>query len=143
MSRVINTATAGKDRNRLVKGLAIAIRELFSLAEIDDNSLDIAAFIVLSLEAIDKTIEPTVGPWEKRDYWVKADKFRIEWSWAGKYSGEMRKAVITEDWQKIGEVAIKIAERISKVKISPHHRMGTPWVGAWDELSSYESRANQ
>ena len=136
MSRVINTATAGKERNRLVKGLAIAIRELFTLSEIDDNSLDIAAFIALSLDAIDNTIEPTVVPWEKRDYWVKADRFRYEWSWAGKYSGQMRQAVTTEDWEKIGEVAIKIAEKISKVKISPRHRMGTPWVGAWDELTS-------
>ena len=134
MSRVINTETAGKERNRLVKGMAIAIRELFSHPEVDENSLDIAAYIALSLEAIDKTIEPTVVPWEKRDYWVKADRFRSEWSWAGRYSGEMRQAVTSRDWQNIGDIAVKVAEKISKVNVSPRHRMGTPWVGAWDKL---------
>ncbi len=136
MSRVINPESAGKTRNRLVKAMVISIRELFSQPEINDASLDVAAFIALTLEAIAQTIEPTIEPWEKRGYWVKADRFRMEWSWAGKYSSQMRHAVIDEDWPRITEIAVKVGEQVSGVKVSERHRMGTPWVGAWEQLSA-------
>ena len=39
--------------------------------------------MVLALEEIAVSIDVSVQAWEKRDYWVKADRFRMEWEWAG------------------------------------------------------------
>jgi hypothetical protein len=134
MSRVINPETAGTQRNRIVKALVISIRALMSQPDIDDSSLDVAAFMALSLDSIAKTIEATVIPWEKRDYWVKADRFRMEWAWAETLGADMRRGVLDEDWELIAATCVRIAEKIKNVQVSDRHRMGEPWVGAYQIL---------
>ncbi|MBN2502338.1 MAG: hypothetical protein JXB38_16255 [Anaerolineales bacterium] len=138
MSRVINTENIGTQRNRMCKGVVLSIRELMSQTKPDSKSRDLVAFIALSLEAIADTVEKTVIPWEKRDYWVKADRFRMEWAWAGKYAKLMRKAALDEDWPEIAMIAAQVGQQLSNVKVSPRHRMGTPWVGAWKKLTAQE-----
>lgn len=134
MSRVINIQSAGKTRSKLSKATVIAIRELMRQEDIDHRSRDLAAFIALSTEAISRTIEPSVVAWEKRGYWVKADRFRLEWGWAETLGTNMRNATLEEDWSTIAITAAQIAEKLSNVTVSERHRMGTPWVGAWDQL---------
>lgn len=134
MSRVINPNTPGKERNRLKRATALALREMMKSPEPNENTRDMAAFVALSLEGISETVETTVTAWEKRDYWVKADRFRLEWSWAGLLGKQMRQAVLEEDWGQIAQVAVQVAQAVSDVNISERHRMGTPWVGAWKQL---------
>ena len=131
MSRVINPESAGKERTRLSKAIVISIRELMKQSEPNETSKDIAAFIILSLEQIDQTIELTVTPWEKRDYWVKADRFRMDWVWVKAAAKNMRKHFEAEDWAMIAMESIQIAQRFSKIKVSDRHRMGTPWKDAY------------
>ena len=138
MSRVINTENIGTQRTRMCKGVVLAIRELMSQTKPDSKSRDLAAFIALSLEAIADTVEKTVTPWEKRDYWVKADRFRMEWAWAEKHAKLMHKAALAEDWPEIAMIAAKVGQQLSNVKVSSRHRMGTPWVGAWEKLTEQE-----
>lgn len=138
MGRVINPETAGQERNRLAKSVVVAIRELMRQTEIDPNSQDLAAFIALALAAMAGTIDISVTAWEKRGYWVKADRYRMEWIWTEKYAGEMRQAVLTDDWGKVAEIAAKTAVKLSGVKVSANHRLGKPWVGAWKELNRGE-----
>jgi hypothetical protein len=95
---------------------------------------DLAAFICLSLRAISDTIDPTVEAWEKRGYWVKADRYRMEWSWTGQAAQRMKEALSAGDWESIAQLADQIGMKLAKVKVSPHHRMGQPWVGAWEKL---------
>ncbi|MFC1936525.1 hypothetical protein ACFLYP_02535 [Chloroflexota bacterium] len=101
----------------------------------DSKTQDLAAFISMALLSIADTIELSVAPWEKRDYWIKADRFRREWAWAGKLGQEIREATIDEDWPSVASLAAQIGEKLSNVKVSPRHRMGTPWVGAWNKLT--------
>lgn len=141
MSRVINPDSVGKQRNRLVRLVALTVRELLRQQEPNDETRDMAIFIILSLDGIADSIDPSVEAWEKRGYWVKADRFRMEWVWTKKMADEMRKALLVEDWGSIAICAVQIAQQpqISKIKISPKHRMGTPWVDSWyryKELSS-------
>ena len=84
MSRVINPDSAGKQRNKLIKLTALTVRELLRQPEPNDETKDMAIFIVLSLDTVADTIDPSVAAWEKRGYWVKADRFRMEWTWAKK-----------------------------------------------------------
>ena len=138
MSRVINSETAGKERNRMTKAVVLAIRELMQQNKPDSHTRDYAAFIAVALKAIDESIERTVTPWEKRDYWVKADKFRMEWDWTKQLGEKMRNATLAEDWGEIAVLAAQVGQKLSKVDVSPRHRMGKPWVGAWQRLQELE-----
>ena len=134
MSRVINPNAPGKERNRLKRATALALRELMVESEPTAKARDLVAFIVLALEGMAETVEVTTSAWEKRDYWIKADRFRLEWEWAGRLGNELRKAVLSEDWEKITEVCVQVFQKVGDEKISTNHRMGKPWVGAWKEL---------
>ena len=134
MSRVINPDSAGKERTRLTKGIVLAIRELAHQSDPDAEARDLAAFIALALSVISGTIDVSVAAWEKRDYWVKADKFRMEWAWSGQYSEKMKLAILKDDWGSVAQVAAQIAQKLNKVTVPMGHRLGRPWVGAWEEL---------
>ena len=136
MGRIIKFESAGKERDKLVKEIVISIRELMKQSRFNENSRDLAAFIALSLESISETIEVSVVAWEKRGYWVKADRFRLEWTWAGKLGTEMRQAVLSENWKRIGQTALEVARKLYNIKVSVRHHLGTPWVGAWQRMQS-------
>ena len=134
MSRVINPDSTGKERTRLTKAIVIAIRELAQQPEPNAEARDLAAFIALALQTIAEGIDVSVAAWEKRDYWIKADRFRMEWAWAGLMGEKMKKAVLDEDWGNVALLSAQIAQKLQKVKVSENHRMGTPWVGAYKQL---------
>lgn len=134
MSRVINPDSAGKERTRLTKAIVIAIRELTKQSEPNAETRDLAAFIALSLQTIAEGIDVSVAAWEKRDYWIKADRFRMEWAWASLMGEKVKKALLDEDWGNVAMLSAQIAQKLQKVKVSDHHRMGTPWVGAYKHL---------
>ena len=135
MSRVINPNVPGKERNRLKRATALALRELMKESEVNEKTRDLVAFIVLALEGIDKTVEVTTTAWEKRDYWLKADRFRLDWEWAGRLGTELRNLALSEDWDHVPGVAVQIFNQVGDVKISKNHRMGKPWIGAWNEIN--------
>lgn len=139
MSRVINTEGSGKQRNQLLRATALALRELADPTHSIALRRDLAAFIALTLEAIAGTIDPSVQAWEKRGYWVKADQFRLEWAWAEKEGLAMRRALLADDWSAVALVAARVAARLGRLTVSPRHRMGTPWIGAWARLQSISS----
>jgi len=136
MSRVINTQSVGKERNQLVRAIVIAIRELMKQEKVDSNTKDLAAFIAMALNAISDTIERTVAPWEKRNYWIKADKFRQEWAWAKKLGDDLTSVLMAGDWQMVAAIAAEIGTKLKHVGVSEHHRMGKPWAGAWARFNS-------
>ena len=141
MSRVINPDSAGKERTRLTKAIVIAIRELAKQNEPDKEARDLAAFIALALETIAAGIDVSVAAWEKRNYWVKADRFRMDWAWAGQLGEKMRAAVLEDDWGSVAILSAQIAQKLQKVKVSENHRMGKPWVGAWKKLEAEQGKA--
>jgi len=134
LSRVINPDSAGKDRTRLTKAIVLAIRELAKQTEPTAAARDLAAFIALALSAIAEGIDASVAAWEKRDYWVKADKFRMDWMWAGANAEKMKSAVLADDWGVIAMLLPQIAGKLGKVQVSDNHRLGKPWEGAYKSL---------
>ncbi len=135
MSRVINPNALGKERDQLVKAIVLSIRELAQQASTGAQTYDLVAFIVLALDAITETIDPSVQAWEKRGYWVKADRFRMDWMWTGQYGKDLRVAILSEDWAKVALLSAKIGGKLSSIQIPVRHRIGQPWVGAWSKLS--------
>lgn len=136
MSRVINPESAGKDRTRLTKAIVLAVRELAKQKEVTDEAKDLAAFISLALKTISEGIDVSVLAWEKRDYWIKADRFRMEWAWTGQYADRIKVAIFTDDWGTIAMTIPQIAQKLSKIVVSENHRLGRPWAGAFRQLTN-------
>jgi len=138
LSRVINPESAGKDRTRLTKAIVLAVRELAKQQEVNNEAKDLAAFISLALKTISEGIDASVTAWEKRDYWIKADKFRMEWMWSGQYADKMKVAIFTDDWGTIAMLMPQIAQKFSKIEVSDNHRLGKPWMGAYKQLTMHQ-----
>lgn len=134
MSRVINTQSVGKERTQLSRSIVLALRELMSQTEVDEHTRDLAAYIVLALEQIFRTIDVSVSAWEKRGYWVKADRFRMEWIWTESLGNRLRNAVLAEDWPAVAMTSAQVAEKLREVDVPKRHKLGTPWVGAWKKM---------
>ncbi len=134
MGRVINTETAGKRRNQLNRGIVAAMRELMQQAEPNDLTRDLAAFIVIALFEIHEGVDISVQAWEKRGYWVKADRFRLDWEWTRQLGEQLKSALMAEDWGMYASLVTKIAVKLANVKVTPRSRIGTPWIGAWKLL---------
>lgn len=134
MGRIVKTGSAGKDRVLLEKGIAIAIRELAEQQGMDENTLDLLAYIAFSLRSISLTIDSSVEAWEKRGYWIKADRYRLEWNWAGNMGDELRQAIQSADWGEVARIIAQVSQKLSKVKISQHNRLGSPWTGSYNKL---------
>jgi hypothetical protein len=135
LSRLINPDSAGKDRTRLSKAIVLSIRELAKQKDVTGEAKDLAAFIALALHSIAEGIDASVVAWEKRDYWVKADRFRMDWLWTGQFSEKMKTAVLNDDWGTIAMLMPQIAQKFSKVVVSENHRLGKPWIGAYLQLN--------
>jgi hypothetical protein len=124
----------GKERKNLARAVVLAIRELMQQTEPDQTTRDLAAFIALALQGIYQTIDESVAAWEKRGYWLKADRFRLEWAWTESLANGMRYAVLHDDWQQVASHAASIAQKLNSVVLPQRHRLGTPWIGAWEKL---------
>jgi hypothetical protein len=134
MSRVINIDSVGKQRTQLSKAIVLAVRELARQKDTGAEARDLAAFISIALKTIAEGIDSSVAAWEKRDYWVKADKFRMEWAWAAPLAEKIRSAVLSSNWAMVAMLSAQAAQRFSKIQVSDNHRLGKPWIGAYKEL---------
>jgi len=111
------------------------MRELAKQAKVTPEAKDLASFIALALQSISDGVDVSVAAWEKRDYWVKADKFRMEWMWTSQVAEQMKTAVLTDDWATIASLMPQIASRLNKVEVSDNHRLGKPWENAYALLA--------
>ncbi len=134
LSRLITTESGTRERTRLSKAVVKAIRILAQQEKPDNESRDLAAFIALACEGMYRSVEASVVAWEKRDYWVKADRFRMEWQWCDRAATAMRQAVLSDDWGTVAATSGLIAQKLMKVQLAPGARVGTPWVGAYRQL---------
>ena len=136
MGRFIKTGSASKDRILMEKGIILAIRELSQQSGMDSTTRDLLAYIALSLKAIGETIDESVAAWEKRGYWIKADRYRMEWNWTINWGEEMKQAILDEDWESVVTITAQLTQKLSKVKIAQKNRLGTPWIGSYVKLVS-------
>jgi hypothetical protein len=132
VTQIINNSTPGKERTRLSKAIVIAIREFMRQTKPDQQSKDIVAFVILALEQISTGIDLSVAAWEKRGYWVKADKYRMEWHWTAVSAEKLNSALKKQNWREIAPIMLDIISQFSSIKVSNQHRMGKPWHNAYE-----------
>jgi hypothetical protein len=92
---------------------------------------EVAAFVILGLRQIAESVDQTATAWEKRDYWLKADRFRLEWLWVDHNLRRLDAALRAEDWSEVMAAFGDIAGQVSQVKIPQKMQPTRPWEGAF------------
>jgi len=136
LGRVIKVGNASTERNQYLRSIVLALRELALQQEVSRETRDLAAYVVIALDKIHQSIDVSVLAWEKRGYWVKADRFRLDWEWTERLGYSLRRALLSDDWGGAAVVFAQIAEKVRNIQVPQRHRLGTPWVGAWDKLTA-------
>lgn len=134
MSRVINTNSPGKRRNQIMRTAAELLRHLSQKQTIDEDTKDMLAMLVYCLRDIEAGIDESAIAWEKRDYWMKAEEFRERWRWAGELAGGLELLVLSESWQDLPLMMIKLLPHFSEIKINKFTRKETVWKGCYHQL---------
>lgn len=124
----------GKTRDRLMKGMALTLRQLATRPALDETARDMAAFLTLALIEINDTIDVTCAAWEKRDYWLKADQFRRDWMWVLPIAGKFEAVVLGDRWVELPALMAQLATRLDKVVLPKRNTLGEPWIGAYAAL---------
>lgn len=134
MGRIINTANPGTERNRWRRTVAEALRHLMGKRNLDAEAQDLAALIVFGLRGIEQTIEVTVEAWEKRDYYVKADRFRLDWEWAGHAANKMTQTIKGGRWQELPPQLAELLPYFADIRLTKMTRTADTWTGCYAAL---------
>ena len=134
MSRVINTANPGKRRNQLRRTIAELLRHLMFKRELDDEAKDMTAAMVFALREIAQTVEETTTAWEKRNYYLKADRFRSEWEWVLPAAERLEELAIQGHWQKLPHELARLAPHFKDIRIAKMTRSPSVWKASYQLL---------
>lgn len=134
MSRVIHTQSPGKIRHHHRRTIAEAMRRLSKKQQIDQGAKDLAALIVFSLHGIADTIEQTISAWEKRDYWMKAERFRQKWLWLEPRTEELSEVIYRGQWNALPDVLARLMPHFTDITVKRMTRSPDVWEGAYDKF---------
>ena len=134
MSRIIATETPGKTRNQLRRTIAEALRHLSQKSRLDEEVKDLSALIVYCLHGIADTVDRTTEAWEKRDYYMKAERFREQWRWLEPMADQLSAVIYKEHWNELPVVLAELMPHFADIKIKQMTRKPTLWRGAYERL---------
>jgi len=130
MSRVINTDSPGKQRSQCRRTIAEVLRHLMFKRELDEETRDMAATLVFALRGIAESVEVTAA-WEKRDYYLKADRFRLEWDWAKPAAERLHQIILQNRWEQLPQELAKLAPRFADIRIAKMTRPSSAWKASY------------
>jgi hypothetical protein len=134
MGRIIYTQSPGKTRHHYRRSVAEMLRRLGRKRRIDDEARDQAALIVLCLQGMADTVDQTVSAWEKRDYWMKAERFRREWEWLDPMADQLAAVICQQEWHELPDLLAGLAPHFSDIAVRRMTREATLWRGAYERL---------
>lgn len=136
MSRVIAIESVGQERHKLRRTIAEALRRLARKQAFDDESLDLAALVVFSLRRIEEGVDQTATAWEKRNYYLKADRFRREWEWLDETAYALESALLLGQHDRLPTILASLFPRFGDMTIGRYTRSPELWEGAYYKLTS-------
>jgi hypothetical protein len=134
MSRVININGPGKQRHWYRRTIAEALRRLTSKSELDAEARDLASLIVFGLRGIGETVERTVEAWEKRNYYLKADRFQMQWEWAEQAADEMTATIKSGEWMNLPTQLGELMPHFADIRVARLTRKPEIWEGCYRRL---------
>ncbi len=76
-------------------------------------------------------METTAAAWENRDYYLKADRFRREWDWAGPAAERLYRLIRQERWEQLPQELAQLAPRFSDIRIAKLTRSPATWKASY------------
>jgi hypothetical protein len=134
LSRIIATESVGQQRHKLRRTIAEALRRLATKPAFDQESLDLSALIVFSLRRLEQGVDQTATAWEKRDYYLKADRFRREWEWLDQAAYTLETALLLGPQDQVPEILATLFPRFSDITVSRYTRSPALWEGCFQRL---------
>lgn len=119
-----------------MRHMASAISRAKSNDVPEHEQRDIFAYLQLCLAEMDRTVDRTVEAWENRGYWVKADRFRLDWSWAAQGKRELGAALENENFELAIESIAGLASNLAGHEPYKKDLKSSPWLGSWDQWRS-------
>ena len=138
MSRVINTAPPGTVRNQQRRVVAEALRALSQKSRFDDEAKDLTVVIVIALQEISDTIDRTIDAWERRDYYMKAERFREKWRWLDAMTDELSGIAYRADWDQLPLALARLMPHFSDITIKRMTHDSSQWKGAYQAFMRAE-----
>ena len=81
----------------------------------------------------EKTIS-AASAWERRNYYLKADRFRLEWDWVEPAAEELEGVLLAEDWDRLPGALAALLPRFADVRIARLVRPPSLWMGCYQRL---------
>lgn len=134
MSRIINVNNPTKIRNRNRRSIAEILRRVGQKPAIDAEAKDMAATLVYLLREINEGVETTVTAWEKRDYWMKAERFMRDWEWAKETAVNIEDIIRHDAWDLLPELLADLFPRFADIQIKTMTRKADVWRGNYKRL---------
>jgi hypothetical protein len=138
MSRVISLDNPGSTRSQHRRTVAEALRRLSQKPQLDEEAKDLAALIVFSLHGIANTVDQTCDAWDKRDYYMKAERFREQWRWLEPLTDDLSAVIYENRWEQLPAVLARLMPHFSDVTIKQMTRSAKLWQGAYQKFVSAE-----
>jgi hypothetical protein len=136
MSRIVTTGgSPASQRNALRRTIAEVLRRLAAKREVDAETRDMLACIVLALRGINDNIDQSASAWEKRDYYLKADQFRREWRWVPGTADRLQAVLLAERWAELPAALAELAPRFADVRVVQFTKPASNWEGAYERLT--------
>jgi hypothetical protein len=132
LSRIVRPESAARLRAKVLQSTALAIRHAAMQSPTSPDRHDVLAYIVLALRQVSDSIETSAAAWEKRGYWLKADRFRRDWVWVEGVRGKLEGALRDQDYAAAGEGIGQLSGFLAGVKIPARMQRTRPWQGSWE-----------
>jgi hypothetical protein len=133
VGRIVRTESGATRRQRILSAMAQALRAVAQRSDVSDGETrEVLAFLALSLSELSESVEETAAAWERREYWLKADRFRLEWAPIQAVYGRLDLALRAGDLSQARSSGTDLARLLAEKRLRPLKSSSTPWRGAWD-----------
>lgn len=93
-----------------------------------------AAMLVYLLRNIKETVDESVTAWEKRGYWMKAERFVRDWEWIPELADNIEDVIRHQAWDLLPELLADLSPHFDDIKIKTITRNTADWAGAYGKL---------
>ncbi len=134
MGRVIHIETPTQLRNRHRRTIAEILRRLMGKPTLDIESRDMAATLVFLLREIHEGVEQSARAWEKRDYWMKAERFLREWEWAMEMAANIEDVIRHDALDLLPDLLAELFPYFADIQVKSMTRKPSEWQGNYGRL---------
>jgi hypothetical protein len=134
MGRVVRVETPTQVRNRHRRTIAEMLRRLLEKSTLDTESKDMAATLVYLLREIQEGVEQSARAWEKRDYWMKAERFLREWEWTAEMAANIEDVLRHDALDLLPQLLVELFAHFNDIQVKTMTRSPSEWQGNYARL---------